>query len=101
VVARAGTVFAATGLGWESLLSGEDAARVPARAWEFTPDGSRRCESRKDEATRACSGSEGFEDSSTNPLSTLDTAHEFSCAENRFEISGFGIREAVIEIVLR
>jgi hypothetical protein len=26
VVARAGTVFAATGSGWESLLSGEDAA---------------------------------------------------------------------------
>jgi hypothetical protein len=38
VVARTGTVFAATGSGWESLLSGEDTARVPARACGFTPD---------------------------------------------------------------
>jgi hypothetical protein len=52
-------------------------------------------------ATRACSGSEDFEDSSTNPSPPLETAHEFPRAENRFEISDFCNREAVIEIDMR
>jgi hypothetical protein len=89
-------------LGWESLLSGEDAARVPARACGITPDGSRRCETREDrEQQKRVWEAKTLRIPRLILHPRLIPSANFTGDGKRFEISGFIHLETVIVIVVQ